>query len=216
MEGGEEDMSALPSEGWLIEHPLPRPVRLFPQARATGYTVEDWLKLPQTGERIELIDGSLVVHGVPTPNHAICAKRLVRLLDDARPDDLEVAEAVGVVVGDDGFIPDVVIADADAMFSGHPEISFPEVVAVVEIVSPGAGNRKRDYEIKPPKYASAGIPTFIRVELEGKGAPLVEVFQLRGLRYELTGMAEAGEVLTITQPFHVSFDPAVLAGRRKS
>ncbi|GAA4918055.1 hypothetical protein GCM10023334_020110 [Nonomuraea thailandensis] len=35
---------------------------------------------------------------------------------------------------------------------------FPDVIAVAEAVSPGVGNRKRDDEIKPPKYAPAGIP----------------------------------------------------------
>ncbi|MEO3868028.1 Uma2 family endonuclease [Nonomuraea sp. B12E4] len=209
-------MSALPIEGWLVAHPPPREALLFPLGRPTGYTVDDWLKLPQTGERIELIDGSFVVHGVPAPNHAICAKRLVRLLDDAMPDHLEVAEAVGVVVGEDGLIPDVVVADADAMFSGIQAVSFPEVVAVAEVVSPGIGNKKRDYEIKPPKYAAAGIPVFIRVELEGQGAPRVEVFHLVSGRYELATAAGAGETLHLSRPFPVSFDPALLAGRRKS
>ncbi|MEU6712011.1 Uma2 family endonuclease [Nonomuraea sp. NPDC046802] len=214
---GDEEMSALPIEGWLVEHPPPSTARLFPHSRrVTGYTVDDWLKLPQTGERIELIDGSFVVHGVPAPNHAICAKRMVRLLDDARPDHLEVAEAVGIVVGEDGLIPDIVIADAEAMLSGIPDLAYPDVVGVVEIVSPGLGNWKRDYEIKPPKYAAAGIPVFIRVELEGEGAPTVEVFQLGKTGYIRVSVAGAGENLTISEPFKVSFDPAVLAGRRRS
>lgn len=208
-------MSALPNEGWLIAHPPPSHTPLFPLTKTAGYTADEWFRLPQTGERMELIDGSLVVQGVPAPHHATCAGRLVRVLLDAAPDDLEVAEAVGTLVGDDGLIPDVVVADAEVMTSGMQGISFPDVVAVAEVVSPGVGNKKRDYEIKPPKYAAAGIPTFIRVELEGDGAPWVEVFHLRGGRYELATVANAGEVLTLTQPFPVSFDPAILTGRRK-
>jgi hypothetical protein len=30
--------------------------KLGPMAHAAGYTVDDWLKLPDSGERIELID----------------------------------------------------------------------------------------------------------------------------------------------------------------
>ncbi|MEV0612399.1 Uma2 family endonuclease [Nonomuraea sp. NPDC050404] len=205
----------MPIEGWLVAHPPPSRALLSPLSEATGYTVDDWLKLPQTGERIELIDGSFVVQGVPASNDAICAKRLVRLLDDAAPDDLEVAEAVGTLVGGDGLISDIVVADAEVMIAGERKISFPEVVAVGEVVSPGVGNRKRDYEIKPPKYAAAGIPTFIRVEIEGDGAPWVEVFHLRDGRYELATAAKAGEILVLTQPFPVSFDPAILVGRRR-
>ncbi|MFC4007248.1 Uma2 family endonuclease [Nonomuraea purpurea] len=213
---GDEEMSALPTEAWLVEHPPPSMARLFPGSqRVAGYTVDDWRKLPQTGERIELIDGSFVVHGVPATNHAICASRLVRLLVAAAPDHLEVAEAVGIVVGEDGLIPDIVIADAEAMLAGIPDLAFPDVVAVAEIVSPGIGNWKRDYKIKPPKYAAAGIPVFIRVELEGDDAPTVEVFHLGKAGYIRVSVASAGENLTLSEPFKVSFDPALLAGRRK-
>ncbi|MGW3341973.1 Uma2 family endonuclease [Nonomuraea rubra] len=155
------------------------------------------------------------MQGVPASNHAVCAGRLVRVLLDAAPDDIEVAEAVGTLVGEDGLIPDVVIADADVMVSGIRGIRFNDVFAVAEVVSPGVGNRKRDDEIKPPKYAAAGIPAFIRVEIEGDGAPWIEVFHLREGRYELATAAKAGETLTLTQPLPVSFDPAILTGRRR-
>ncbi|HUR06015.1 MAG TPA: hypothetical protein VM347_25940 [Nonomuraea sp.] len=61
--------------------------------------------------------------------------------------------------------------------SGARMVVFPasEVAAVAEVVSPGPGNHRRDYEIKPVKYAAAGIPVFMRVELEG---PRVEVLEL--------------------------------------
>lgn len=208
-------MSAMPHEGWLGSHLPPQRVMLFPAPSVTGYTVEDWLKLPQTGERIELIDGSYVVTGVPAPDHALCASRLVRIFDDAAPDDLEVVEAVGVEVGEDGLIPDVVIADAERFHEGTSPVKSAEVAAVIEVVSPGAGNRRRDYDIKPPKYAAAGIPVFIRVELQGDDAPRVEVFHLGAAGYELAAEAKAGETLRISEPYPVSFDPAVLAGPRR-
>jgi hypothetical protein len=69
--------------------------------------------------------------------------------------------------------------------------------------------------IKPPKYAAAGIPVFIRVELMGDDAPRVEVFRLGAQGYELVAEAKAGDMLTIREPFPVSFDPAWLAGPRR-
>src|SRR5436190_13679716 len=95
--GGEEDM-ALPLP---IEPPHDR------------YTVDDWLNLPENvGQRIELIDGSLVVSATPLSDHQICAKRLVRILDDAAPDDIEVIEAFGVQTADEVPVPDIVVGCA--------------------------------------------------------------------------------------------------------
>ncbi|MEV4019486.1 hypothetical protein AB0J35_54280 [Nonomuraea angiospora] len=71
-------MTAVPDDGWLAAHPPPRRVRLFPLPTTTdGYTVDDWLKLPETGERIELIDGCFVVSPLPAYGHALAATRLV-------------------------------------------------------------------------------------------------------------------------------------------
>nr|WP_055502757.1 Uma2 family endonuclease [Nonomuraea pusilla] len=210
---GDEVMRPLPDDGWLVAHPPPRRARLFAMAPdADGYTVEDWLKLPETGERIELIDGSFVVSPVPGYDHAIAAKRLVRLLDDARPHDLEVVETGNLQVGDDGFIPDIVVGHAESMLSGATRPAPGDVVCVAEIVSPGRGNHLRDYDVKPPKYAAAGIPVFIRVELLGDSAPRVEVFTLSAEGYVLEAEAKAGDTLTVGRPFPLSFDPAVLAG----
>jgi Uma2 family endonuclease len=214
---GDEAMTALPDEGWLVAHPPPRRVRLFALPPNNGdYTVEDWLKLPETGERIELIDGSFVVSPMPKYDHALAAKRMVRILDDACPRDLEVVETGNLVVGEDGLIPDIVVGPAEAIEAGVASLVAAEVVCVVEIVSPGKASRQRDYVIKPPRYAAAGIPVFIRVELMGDGAPRVEVLNLGAEGYELVAEAKAGDMLTIREPFPVSFDPACLAGPRRS
>ncbi|MGW0804499.1 Uma2 family endonuclease [Nonomuraea sp. NPDC002799] len=213
---GDEDMTAAPADGWLDAHSPPRRARLF-SLPPTGedYTVEDWLKLPETGERIELIDGSFLVSPMPGYDHAIAAKRLVRILDDARPGGLEVVETGNLEVGEDGLIPDIVVGHAEAMLAGVAKPAASDVVCVVEIVSPGKGSHRRDYDIKPPKYAAGGIPVFIRVDLEGDDTPRVEVFNLGAQGYELVVEAKAGTVLAIDLPFPVSFDPAVLTGPRR-
>ncbi|GGT35669.1 hypothetical protein GCM10010176_094860 [Nonomuraea spiralis] len=209
-------MSALPDEGWLVAHPPPRRVRLFslPPSK-DGYTVDDWLKLPETGERIELIDGSFVVSPMAAYDHALCAGRLRDLLLAAAPEEFEVIESGNLRVGDDGLVPDVLVGFAEAILEGQVALFAADVVCVAEVVSPGKGNRERDYTIKPPKYAAAGIPVFIRVELEGDDTPRVEVFNLGRQGYELVAEAKAGDLLEIAEPFPVAFDPAVLAGRRR-
>ncbi|MFB9625652.1 Uma2 family endonuclease [Nonomuraea helvata] len=184
---------------------------LFPVGQITGYTVDDWLKLPEGGERIELIDGSFVISPLPTALHALCAGRLRTILGAAAdPEGLVAVESVGVQVVEDGFLPDVAVLPRDVVMDRTDAFLASEVAVVAEIVSPGPGNRRRDYEIKTPKYAKAGIEVFIRVETEGIDSPHAEVLELGPHGYETVGQAKAGEVLTLTKPFSVSFDPAEL------
>ncbi|MEV0235484.1 Uma2 family endonuclease [Nonomuraea sp. NPDC050786] len=184
---------------------------LFPVGQVTGYTVDDWLKLPEAGERIELIDGSFVISPLPTALHALCAGRLRTILSAAAgPEGLVAVERVGVQVVADGFLPDVAVLPRDLVLERADVFLASEAAAVAEVVSPGPGNRRRDYEIKPPKYAKAGIEVFIRVEIEGADIPQVEVLELGPDGYETVSRAKAGEMLTLTKPFPVSFDPAEL------
>lgn len=44
------------------------------------YTVGDWLKLPESKQRVELIHGSFVVSPAPATDHQIAAQRFVRIL----------------------------------------------------------------------------------------------------------------------------------------
>jgi Uma2 family endonuclease len=177
------------------------------------YTVEDWLRLPETvGQRVELIDGSFVVSPTPLAKHQMCAKRLVRILDDAVPEDLEVVEAFGVRTATEVPVPDVVVADADVLVSDAAVLLPEQTHLVAEIVSPH--NHHRDYHDKPRIYAGAGIPTFVRIALAGVAPPYVEVFHLEDGAYTLVAKANAGQTLELTRPFAVAFDPGRLLGRR--
>ena len=90
------------------------------------YTVEDWLALPEiVGQRVELIDGSLVVSAPPLSTHQLCAGRLARILNDAAPTDLEVIGAFGVRTANEVAVPDVVAGDADVITGGVP-VLLPE------------------------------------------------------------------------------------------
>jgi Uma2 family endonuclease len=72
-----------------------------------------------------------------------------------------------------------------------------EVEIVVEVVSPGTGQRDRYH--KPGGYAEAGIPYFWRIEQH----------PVRVLAYRLSGdgiydlMADSTELLELSEPFEI-------------
>jgi len=79
-------------------------------------------------------------------------------------------------------------------------------VLAAEVVS--RSSRSDDRFRKPALYAQAGIPCYLRVEL---GQPHVVAYRIGadGL-YEEAGRAATGEVLTLTEPFPITVDPAAL------
>lgn len=190
------------------------PMPAEPMPDRDGFTVEDWLALPESKQRVELIDGSYVVSPLAAVLHQICTARLARLLAAAAPMEFEVTEGANVPCVDEGAIPDVLVAHVEAMLSAKSTLDPEHIVLVAEVVSPGQKNRKRDYTDKPRMYAAAGIPTFLRVELTGTGAPCVEVLRLKGEEYVQDEKFSAGHELRLTEPFEIAFDPAVLVGPR--
>ncbi|WP_131742457.1 Uma2 family endonuclease [Actinomadura roseirufa] len=192
------------------------PLPAEPMPDQDGFTVEDWLALPESRQRVELIDGSFVVSPLAATNHQICTSRLTRILVAAAPDHLEVTEGANVPCAGEGAIPDVVVGDADVMLAATVALDPAHIHLVAEVVSPGRKNRTRDYTDKPRMYAAAGIPMFLRIELTGAGAPCVEVLVLKGAEYVQHERVCAGRTLRLAEPFEVAFDPAVLTGPRRA
>ncbi|WP_460339408.1 Uma2 family endonuclease [Actinoallomurus acanthiterrae] len=186
----------------------------FPAIAQYGhYTVADWLNLPEiAGPRVELIDGAFVVSPPPVSKHQVCAARLVQILDDAAPDDMEAVQTLAVRTATEVAIPDVVVSDFETLRSETAALLPEQTYLAAEIVSPG--NRRRDYQDKPRIYAAAGIPIFLRIELIGANPPYVEVLSLRDGAYVSVAHVDAGQSVKLTEPFPVEFDPARLIGRR--
>jgi Uma2 family endonuclease len=110
-----------------------------------------------------------------------------------------------VIVADDRRpIPDlVVVRPGDRTLSNVPaELA----VVAAEVVS--RSSRTDDRFRKPGLYAQAGIPCYLRVELD----PLHIVAYRPGDDgvYEEAGRAAPDEVLKLTEPFPITIDPAAL------
>jgi Uma2 family endonuclease len=76
------------------------------------------------------------------------------------------------------------------------------------VVSPRSGSERTDRVQKVGEYAKAGIPLYWIIELDPD--PKVTVLSLGEGAYELAAEARAGHVLSVQEPFPVSFDPVAL------
>ncbi len=178
------------------------------------WTWADLQKLPEdNGRRYEVVDGSLHVSPSPSRPHQVAAARLVRLLVDSAPVDIEVLEAVDVDMADNVFQPDVAVLPAAVAYSSAGPLGPAQVLLAVEVVS--RSSRRMDRLVKPSVLAEAGVPAYWRVELDGPGAPLVVMYELAGDVYREAGTVAAGESVTVEVPFVVEVRPAELVGPRR-
>lgn len=108
--------------------------------------------------------------------------------------------------------PDVLVFRADADTGPQQTWYRPEdVLIAVEVVS--EDSEDRDREVKPRKYAQAGIPHYWRVE-ENEGLPVVYVYELDPATqaYGLTGIFH--DKLELTVPFPIDIDLTAINRRR--
>jgi Uma2 family endonuclease len=136
------------------------------ETRTTRWTVADLEALPyDEWHRYELIGGELFVTTAPHFGHqGACAEVIVELGAWNREAQLgRVFVAPGLVFTDlDSVMPDVVwisharfaaVADDKGHLRGAPEL-------VVEVLSPGAANVRRDTELKRALYETAGVDEY--------------------------------------------------------
>ncbi len=130
------------------------------------YTSKDLETFPQNdGKRYEIIDGDLYVSTQPHWNHQIVSFRLGVLLDSWSRQNKAglVNTAPGLIFAeDDDAAPDIVWISHDrfttALEADGKLHSAPELV--VEILSPGGTNEKRDREVKRKLYSRRGVDEY--------------------------------------------------------
>jgi Uma2 family endonuclease len=173
------------------------------------WTEADHLALPETRQRVELLDGTLLVTPTPDSTHQQWARRLANVLEANAPPDLQVVEAVTLRVGPSRLlIPDVLVTAT----SGQAQVHQPEdALLVVEVVS--AATATIDLVLRPHLYAAAGVPWFLRVEPDPAQLPELWLYELGAAGYEERARAGVGRPLRLTQPFAAVIDPVALTRR---
>jgi Uma2 family endonuclease len=174
-----------------------------------GWTVADVDALPDgAGVRYELVDGVPHVMTPPRVRHQNVLRRLANALEGTVPPDLLVVEGVGVVLASEQRpIPDLVVLRGVDPESELHNVPVEQVVLAAEVVS--ASTRSADRFAKPALYAEAGIPCYLRIELD----PMhVVAYRLPpdGMYVEV-GQAYPGGVLKLDEPFPIRIDPVTLA-----
>jgi Uma2 family endonuclease len=143
----------------------PVPVRLPDRP----LTLEDLEALPrETGHRLELQDGALIVGLAPSTRHQIVAFNIVARLIPLLPLEWTVAFAPGFAPRAGQYRePDAMVCLASAVRMGRNYPRPDEILMMAEVVSPSTVTTDRI--IKPIEYASYGIPYYLRVEINETG-----------------------------------------------
>ncbi|MGW2934307.1 Uma2 family endonuclease [Streptomyces sp. NPDC001156] len=185
----------------------------WPRPPKGGWTADDLDELSNLPPHTELLDGGLVFVSPQTRTHSPAMRLLENVLLDQVPDRLDVIREMTVKHNKRNRPePDVLVVRADADTGPKQTWFRPEdVVVAVEVVS--EDSEDRDREVKPRKYAQAGIPHYWRVE-ENQGLPLVYAYEIDPATqaYGLTGIFH--DKLELTVPFPVDIDLTALGRRR--
>ncbi|NJP11259.1 MAG: Uma2 family endonuclease [Cyanobacteria bacterium CRU_2_1] len=129
------------------------------------WTTADLDLLPDNGTRYEIIDGELFMTKAPRWKHQRTADRICAILN-GWSDESQLGEATttpGIIFSEaDNVIPDVVwvsyerleaLLDEAEHLTGAPEL-------IVEVLSPGEANERRDREVKLKLYSSQGVQEY--------------------------------------------------------
>jgi Uma2 family endonuclease len=174
---------------------------------STNWTVDDLERLPDDGNRYELLDGVLLVSPAPVKRHQRVVGELYLLLRAACPAGLEVFVAPLDWQPDrrTSLEPDLlVVTDADPEAKNVTE----PLLLAVEVLSPST--RGRDLVEKRAKYESAGVASYWVVDPD---VPRLLALELVDGGYRVVGEVSGDEQVRLERPFPVTVTPSALLAR---
>jgi len=159
--------------------------------------VADLAACPDHHSRYELIEGELFVSRAPGLPHQFVIQNLqIAFVEYLRRNPIgKVVSGAGAIFSDyDAVIPDLAFVRNerwDQVVTGE-KFTGP-LDLVIEVVSSGAENRRRDLLVKRQLYGKYGIAEYWVVDPENR---LVEVYRLRDDRLESVATLREGDEIT--------------------
>ena len=166
-------------------------------------TIDDWEAMPYgDGNRYEIIEGELFVSCSPGIPHQIVSDNLIVLLRNFLKQN-RIGTAIstpGLILSENsGIIPDLVYFSNESqqrVRSGDRLTSAPDLV--IEILSKGAENARRDRVVKRQLYAKHGVPEYWIIDCQNRA---IEIYRLHGRSLELVTIFENDdEISTASLP----------------
>ncbi|MFD4432218.1 Uma2 family endonuclease [Nocardia sp. NPDC058497] len=187
----------------------------MPVPHSAEWTAADLDQLPDDGLRYEVLNGQLVVNAAPKPKHQWLVQSLFLALQSVVPAEMVTLLGIGVLIGSDEPIPDLVIVNRPIDMDSRG-VPAAQVQVAVEVVS--KSTTFPDRMVKPVIYASAGIPHYWRFEinpfkgqLPGEMLPVLFAYSLgTDGNYEQTHRISAGRPATVPAPFGFTIETGSL------
>lgn len=165
---------------------------------ALRFTSADLEVMPDDGKRYEIIDGELYVSKQPHYHHQYTCGEITSQLHNwtKQTGNGRVIPAPGLIFAeDDDVAPDVVwISDkrlAVALRRDGKLHDAPELV--IEVLSPGFANEKRDRDAKLKLYSRRGVDEYWIIDWQARR---VEVYRRQELALHLVATLHEAESLT--------------------
>ena len=162
--------------------------------------------LADDDNRYELIAGELFVSPAPCLPHQLVLQRLQLALGkylEQQPIGIVAPGAGAVFSNYDSVIPDLVFVRNerwDEIVADERFVAAPNLV--IEVLSPGNQNRKRDLETKRELYARFGVEEYWIVDRENR---CVMIFHLRQqILEETVVLSEADDLTSLSLPGFVA------------
>jgi len=169
-----------------------------PLIESVRWTVADLELLPDNGTRYEIVDGELFMTRAPQWSHQKVANNICAALNHWSEQSRlgEATTAPGIIFSEtDNVIPDVVwvsyerldlLLDEAEHLTGAPEL-------VVEVLSPGEKNERRDRKVKLKLYTSQGVQEYWIVD---RRLQQVQIYRRQQATLTLANTVLAGEDIT--------------------
>jgi Uma2 family endonuclease len=165
-------------------------------------TVADLDVMPEDNNRYEIIEGELLVSRAPSLLHqSVSGKLLASILSYLIQNPIGDTWATPRVIFNEfnGVVPDLVFVSKkrrNEIAAGDRITGAPDLV--VEIVSPGPDNERRDRVIKRQQYARFGVREYWIVDPAGR---TIDIYCLEGHVLNLAAtFGEDGDISSVVLP----------------